>query len=54
MKNLSIKISGEGTKEEIIKALSYLTESIQDSSDELIEAGVEWEDQTLVTVIQEA
>jgi len=54
MRNLKIKIEGEGNRREIIVALLSVIDSLADPKgnvDEQAGAGIEWEDSTLVTQI---
>jgi hypothetical protein len=46
----NIKITGSGTKEEILKSLSDLFEGINQSDIATLD-GAEWEDKTLITEI---
>ena len=50
MKNLTIKITGGGSREDISSALSLIAKSILDTPIEDID-GSEWEDCTLLTEI---
>lgn len=50
MKNYVIKITGSGTREQIISALLTLADNIKTSThDEIAQA--EWEDATLIAII---
>jgi hypothetical protein len=51
MNNYAIKITGSGSKDEIVEALEGLINSIKESSEQELESK-EWEDQTLVTEIR--
>lgn len=51
--NFNINISGSGTREEITSALRYLIQSIEDVPVEILEGGVEWEDEILSITIEE-
>lgn len=51
---LQIKVSGSGTKKDIIEALKDLAESISQQSDEILLGGTELEDSVLITEISEA
>lgn len=54
MKQLKIEIKGTGTRQQIAEALVLLASSIADPAkdiDELAEAGIEWENATLMTCI---
>jgi len=50
MENLTIKITGGGTREEISKALDLISKAILTTPIEEID-GSEWEDCTLLTTI---
>jgi len=50
MKNLKIKVTGEGTKEEIISALKALIQSIE-NPDEKFEEAAYFEDETLFSEV---
>jgi hypothetical protein len=50
MNNYAIKITGSGSKDEIVEALEKLIISIKSSSEQELESA-EWEDQTLITEI---
>ena len=50
MENLTIKITGGGTREDISKALSHISKSILETPIEDID-GSEWEDCTLMSEI---
>lgn len=47
-KQIEIKITGSGTKSEIVKALRKLADSIQSDSEEGMTLGKTFEDSTLV------
>jgi len=51
---LNIKVSGAGTKMELIQALQILIDDIRYTNDETLADGIEWEDPTLLTEITEA
>lgn len=51
-KQFQIKVSGSGTKEEIIKALNSLASSIAETSEEGLD-GAEIEDAVLMTELSE-
>ena len=53
--NYEIKITGEGTSQEIVKGLTKLIATIEETSKTHREeiGCVEWEDETLLTVINE-
>lgn len=53
MKIFEIKISGSGTKEEIIEALVELSYSVDIASPEELSAGKTFEDETLCAEISE-
>ena len=53
MKALKIKITGGGTKSEILKALKKVSDSIKAIKEEKLSEGVELEDFTLMTEINE-
>jgi hypothetical protein len=46
----NIKITGSGTKEEILKSLLDLVKGIQESDTPILD-GAEWEDKILITEI---
>ena len=54
MKTFEIKIKGSGTKDEIVEALILLAEDIKSRKPKELSKGVELEDATLMTEIDEA
>ena len=54
MKTFEIKIKGSGTKDEIVEALLTLAEDIKSRKPIELSIGVELEDGTLMTEIDEA
>ena len=54
MKTFEIKIKGSGTKDEIVEALILLAEDIKSRKSIELSIGVELEDGTLMTEIDEA
>lgn len=50
---LQIKITGSGTKEQILSALRAVTRSIQDEEIEALAEGKEFEDNTLMSEVSE-
>lgn len=53
MKNFKIKITGSGTQDEILRALTDVVNDIRAMGEEYLAEGHSWEDATIFTEIYE-